>query len=129
MAKNTYNTTVIAQGVSIQGELIAEGDIVIEGEVRGTITTAGDLRVGDSAKVEADIRAQNANVSGEVRGTLHVEGTLELMPSSRFTGDLAVGVLSVGAGAQVNGTVRMGEELAQAIATGKKGKRTAEATE
>lgn len=129
MAKNTYNETVIAQGVRIEGEFIAEGDIIIEGEVRGTITTAGDLRVGDAAKVEADIRAQNAVVSGEVRGTMHILGKLELMPSSKFTGDLAVDVLSVGAGAQVNGTVRMGEEVAQ-LGNGKKGgKKNAETEE
>lgn len=129
MAKNTYNETIIAQGVRIEGEFIAEGDIVIEGEVRGTITTAGDLRIGDGAKVEADIRAQNAMVSGEVRGTMHITGKLELMPSSKFTGDLAVDVLSVGAGAQVNGTVRMGEEVAQLVAPGKKGKKAAEPEE
>lgn len=124
MAKNTYNETIIAQGVRIEGEFIAEGDIVIEGEVRGTITTAGDVRIGDSAKVEADIRAQNAVVSGEVRGTMQIGGKLELMPSSKITGDLAVDVLSVSAGAQVNGTVRMGEEAAQVA--GKKNKRNGE---
>ncbi|NBS68944.1 polymer-forming cytoskeletal protein [bacterium] len=129
MAKNNYNETIIAQGVRIEGEFIAEGDIVIEGEVRGTITTAGDLRIGDAAKVEADIRAQNAIVSGEVRGTMHILGKLELMPTSKFTGDLAVDVLSVGAGAQVNGTVRMGEEVAQLATGGKKGKRAVETEE
>ncbi len=125
MAKNNYNETIIAQGVRIEGEFIAEGDIVIEGEVRGTITTAGDLRIGDAAKVEADIRAHNAVISGEVRGTMHILGKLELMPTSKFTGDLAVEVLSVGAGAQVNGTVRMGEEVAQ-MTTGKKGRKSGE---
>lgn len=129
MAKNTYNETIIAQGVRIEGEFIAEGDIVIEGEVRGTITTAGDLRIGDGAKVEADIRAQNAVVSGEVRGTMQILGKLELMPSSKFTGDLAVDVLSVGAGAQVNGTVRMGEEVAHMGTAKKGGKKNAEAEE
>lgn len=127
MAKNTYNETIIAQGVRIEGEFIAEGDIVIEGEVRGTITTSGDLRVGDSAKVEADIRAQNAVVSGEIRGTMHILGKLELMSSSKFTGDVAVDVLSVGAGAQVNGTVRMGEEVAQMVAGKKGAKKSVEA--
>ncbi len=129
MAKNTYNQTIIAQGVRIQGELIAQGDLIIEGEVQGTIVTSGDLQVGDSAKIEADIRAKNAVVSGEIRGTFHVEEKLELMPSSRFTGDLAVGVLSVGAGAQVNGTVRMGEEAVAMTSSSKKGKRGGESEE
>ncbi len=124
MAKNTYGETIIAQGVRIEGEFIAEGDIVIEGEVRGTISTAGNLRIGDAAKVEADIRAQNAVVSGEIRGTMQIAGKLELMPSSKFSGDMAVDVLSVGAGAQVNGTVRMGAEEVQ-MGKGTKGKKNA----
>lgn len=124
MAKNNYGETIIAQGVRIEGEFIAQGDIVIEGEVRGTIITEGDLRIGDAAKVEADIRAQNAVVSGEVRGTMQIAAKLELMPSSRFTGDISVDVLSVGAGAQVNGTVHMGaEEPVQLVPKAGKSKR------
>ena len=34
MAKNTYSETIIAQGVRIEGEFTAQGDIIIEGEVR-----------------------------------------------------------------------------------------------
>lgn len=114
MAKG--NETIIAQGVRIEGEFIAEGDIVIEGEVRGTITTAGDLRVGDAARIDADIRSRNAVISGEVQGTLRIAGKLELMSSSKVTGDIAADILSVEAGSQVNGTVRMGAEEAPAPA-------------
>jgi cytoskeletal protein CcmA (bactofilin family) len=114
MAKNTYSETIIAQGVRVEGNFTAEGDVIIEGEVRGTISTAGDLKIGDAARVEADVQAQNAIISGEVRGNLRIAGRLELLATSKFYGDLVANVLSVDAGAMMNGTVRMGQEAEEA---------------
>ncbi len=110
MAKNNGGETIIARGVRIEGDFFAEGDIVIEGEVRGTIATSGDLRVGEEAKIEANIKAQNAVIAGEVEGNMRIEAKLELLASSHVSGDVTVQVLSVEAGAQVNGVVHMGEE-------------------
>lgn len=119
MAKGTGPETIIAFGVRLEGDLVAEGDLVIEGEVHGTIKTKGDLRIGDQALVEANIEANNAVVSGEIRGNILVHGKLELFPSSKMTGDLVTDVLAVGPGAQVNGSISMGGEVA-------KGKKRAE---
>lgn len=110
----------MARGVRVEGDFAVEGNILIEGEVRGTINATGDLHIGVEAKVEADIRAQNAIVAGEVKGNMRIAQKLELLPSSKFSGDLAAEVLSVGAGSQVNGTVRMGPEEPPKPARGKK---------
>lgn len=110
MAKSGGGETIIAHGVRVEGDFLAQGDIVIEGEVRGTIVTAGNLRIGELARIDADIKAENAVIAGEIHGNLRINGTLELLPSSKFSGDLVVTTLSVGAGAQVNGTVHMGAD-------------------
>lgn len=120
MAKNNGGETIIARGVRIEGEFFAEGDIVIEGEVRGTISTSGDLRVGQEAKIDADIKAQNAVIAGSVHGNMRIEAKLDLMASSRLSGDVSVQVLSVEAGAQVNGMMHMGEEALAASKNSKK---------
>jgi len=119
MAKGTGPETIIAFGVRLEGDLVAEGDLVIEGEIHGTIKTKGDLRIGDQALVEANIEANNAVVSGEIRGNILVHGKLELFPSSKMTGDVVTDVLAIGPGAQVNGNISMGGEVA-------KGKKRAE---
>ncbi len=107
--KNTGNETIVAKGVRVEGDFVVEGSIIIEGEVNGTISASGDLHIGVEAKVNADITAENAVVAGEVHGNMRIKSKLELLPSSKFSGELAAVVVSVGAGAQVNGTVRMGE--------------------
>ncbi len=101
--------TIIAHGVRLDGDLVAEGDLIIEGEVHGTIKTQGDLRIGEQALVEADIEAGNALVSGTIRGNFLVHGKLELMPSSSMTGDVTTEVLVIGPGAKVNGNISMGQ--------------------
>jgi cytoskeletal protein CcmA (bactofilin family) len=110
MAKNNGGETIIARGVRIEGDFFAEGDIVIEGEVRGTISTTGDLRVGTEAKIEANIKAQNAIIAGNVEGNMKIESKLDLLSSSHIAGDVSVQTLAVEAGAQVNGMIHMGEE-------------------
>lgn len=118
MAKGPSGSeTVIAHGVRLDGDLVAEGDLIIEGEVHGTVKTKGDLRIGDQALVEADIEAGNALISGTIRGNLVVYGKLEMLPSSSMTGDVSTEVLAIGPGAKVNGNISMG------IVDGGKGKK------
>ena len=120
MAKGPSGSeTIIALGVRLEGDLVAEGDLIIEGEVHGTVKTAGDLRIGDQAIVEADIEAGNALVSGSIQGNLMVHGKLEMLPSSSMTGYVKTDVLAIGAGAQINGNVVMGSAV-ELPAKGKK---------
>ncbi|KKW30891.1 MAG: Integral membrane protein CcmA involved in cell shape determination [Candidatus Uhrbacteria bacterium GW2011_GWD2_52_7] len=112
MAKGNGGETIIAHGVRLEGEMAAEGDLVIEGEVHGNIKTTGDLRVGENALVEADVEAENAVIAGEIRGNIKIRGKLELFPSSTLTGDVVTDVLAIGPGAQVNGKITMGSAVA-----------------
>lgn len=120
MSKNGGGETIVAKGVRVEGDFVVEGNIVIEGEVRGTISATGDLHIGPEAKVDADIKAENAVIAGEVHGNMRINAKLELLPSSKFSGDLAAEILSMGAGAQVNGTLRMGVEEPTKPAKGKR---------
>ncbi|MDQ5952226.1 MAG: hypothetical protein QG626_353 [Patescibacteria group bacterium] len=129
MAKTGGGETVVARGVKVEGDFIVEGNIIIEGEVRGTIVASGDLQIGPEAKVDADIKAESATIAGEVRGNMRINAKLDLLPSSKFTGDLAAEILSVGAGAQVNGTVRMGVEEPPKPARGKRAQAASSASD
>jgi len=118
MAKPQGEETVIAHGVRVEGDFISKGDVLIEGEVSGNVQTESDLRVGEQAKIRADVIATNAVVAGEVRGNLQVSGRLELMQSAQIIGDVAVNTLSVAAGAQINGKITMdGREVAASAET------------
>ncbi len=92
----------------MEGDFVSQGDVVIDGEMVGTVRTAAHLRVGETAAISADVSAQSAVIAGRLRGNLRVEDKLELLESSQVEGDVSARVLSVAAGAQVNGRISMG---------------------
>jgi len=101
------NEAIIAQGVRVEGDFHSQGDVVIDGEVAGTIETQSLLRVGESAKIHADVRASNAVIAGEITGNVYVEEMLELLETSVVKGDIVTGQISVASGAKMNGHVSM----------------------
>lgn len=117
MAKSNMEETVIAQGVRVEGDFVSQGDVLIEGEVSGNVQTASDLRVGEHSKIRADVSAKNAVVSGEIRGNVMISGRLELTSTAHIVGDVTVDVLSVAAGAQINGKIAMDGSAATASGT------------
>ena len=100
--------TTIAMGVKVEGDFISEGDVVIEGEVAGTVKTKAHLQVGGSARITANVAAKSAVVAGTVVGNLTVEDRLELLESSSVEGDIQTSVLSIAPGVRVNGHLAMG---------------------
>ena len=103
--------TVVGPSVKVQGDFISQGNIVIEGEVKGSIKTDKQLRVEEGAKIDADVSAEGALLAGEVRGNIHILGTAELTPTAKLYGDLEAKTLIVAAGAVLHGRVIMDEEM------------------
>lgn len=102
--------TVIAVSVKVEGDFTSQGNILIEGVVEGSLRTEKDLRVGEQAKISADVTAANAVVAGEVRGNIFVHEKLELESTARILGDVRTKTLVVASGASMNGKIVMGSE-------------------
>ncbi|MBI2550875.1 polymer-forming cytoskeletal protein [Candidatus Uhrbacteria bacterium] len=100
--------TIIAQGVKVEGDFTSPGDVIIDGEVVGTVRAAGALRVGETAKIQANVTAAKAVIAGEVIGNMEIADRLEVTESSKITGDINTQILSVTPGASINGRVSMG---------------------
>ncbi|OGL87500.1 hypothetical protein A3I40_02375 [Candidatus Uhrbacteria bacterium RIFCSPLOWO2_02_FULL_48_12] len=101
-------TTIIAEGVRVEGNFVGEGSMVIDGIVQGTISTAHSITIGKTAQIEASIKAGSIIVAGHVRGNIIAKDRLELTPGSRVDGDVAAKTLVVAEGAILNGKCAMG---------------------
>ncbi len=99
--------TIIGHSVKVEGDFITEGNIIIDGIVCGTIKTARNLKIGSKSKVFADISCENALIAGEVQGNLKVNNKLDMTASAKVYGDVKVKVLSMAAGAILNGKCQM----------------------
>jgi cytoskeletal protein CcmA (bactofilin family) len=114
--------TVIAASVKVEGDFASEGNVLIEGVVEGSLKTNGDLRVGERARIAANVSASNATIAGEIRGNLTVGDRLELESTARVRGDVTTKILVVASGATIDGNVHMSSdsmEKAEAKASGR----------
>lgn len=99
--------TVIGNTIKIEGDLVSNGNILVEGEVVGSLKTEKTLTVGLGAKVNADIKATTALISGEVNGNITVTEKIELNESAVVNGDLQAKIVVIKAGAKFNGKCTM----------------------
>lgn len=112
--------TVIGSSVKIEGKFIGNGNVTIEGSVVGSLKTDHDLVITQSAKIQASVTAKNIFVSGEVHGTVKAYERLEVSETAKIYGDVEAKVISVGAGAVLNGKCTMLGASAEATEEGEK---------
>jgi cytoskeletal protein CcmA (bactofilin family) len=103
--------TIIAPSVKVEGDFQSQGNVLIEGIVEGSLKTERDLRVGERARIAADVFAANAVIAGEVSGNIQISERLELESTARVHGDVRTKVLIVASGATINGKIAMGAEV------------------
>ena len=60
--------TIIGASVKVEGNFSCEGNMIIDGQVKGNVQTNGFLQVGRTAIVIADVKAGNSKIGGEIRG-------------------------------------------------------------
>ncbi len=103
--------TIIGTGVKVEGSFNAFGDVVVKGQLVGSLETQNDLSLRDTGVIEADIKAKNASIAGEIRGNLEVEEKMELASTAKVLGDINCRVLSIEEGAVLNGRCKVGGEF------------------
>jgi len=109
---NGAEDTIIGSAIKVEGDLVSAGNIIVEGEVSGSIKTDKDLRVGERAKITAEVTAREAFISGKVQGNVKVQNKLELSSTAEINGDIDVRTLIIAAGAVFNGKCAMSERQA-----------------
>lgn len=106
-ASRDTTESVIGPSVHLEGNFNSSGNIIIAGSLSGSLTTSGNVRVEESAKVQATVSASHIFVSGEVRGDIRASEHLELAPSARVIGNIEAKTLSVAPGAILHGKCAM----------------------
>ena len=94
---------ILGPTASYEGHLKAEGNVRIDGYFDGSIETTGNVIVGQGAKVDADIKANNVQVWGAVKGSITAAGRLEILPSGRVWADIQATSLLIDEGGLFRG--------------------------
>lgn len=99
--------TTISGGVIIEGKLMSNGNVRIDGRVNGDVSSNGSVIIGEGGEVSGEINADIINLGGKVTGTVVAREKLVLESKSLLKGDLVTKILVIEAGAYFEGKSNM----------------------
>lgn len=99
---------ILGEGTFIKGDIVANSDIRIDGELNGTLEAKGRVVIGPKGKIEGTITCKNIEVSGFIKGKINISELLNMKSSAKIEGDIVSGKLSIEPGAIFTGTCTMG---------------------
>jgi len=99
--------TIIGPTVSVEGNFKGEGNIIVEGEVKGSLKTKGYLKATESSNIMANITAGSAEIAGQLVGNVKIKDNLDIKENAVVQGDIETGMITVAYGAVVNGNLKM----------------------
>ena len=102
------NVSMIGASIVIKGELSADEDLMIEGQVEGNISLNQNvLTVGEHGKVKAKIAAKTVVVVGKVWDSIISAENVDIRDTSLVEGDIYTSRLAMAAGAYVRGRIHI----------------------
>ena len=108
MKKTDKDIQMLGPRSVMEGNLVFEGSLFMNGHAKGTIESRnGAIVVGDDAVIHADIFVRSATINGEIKGTIRATERIELHPPARVYGDLNAPVVIIDAGAIFEGNCKI----------------------
>jgi cytoskeletal protein CcmA (bactofilin family) len=110
-APNTERRMIawIGKAVRVEGKVISEEDLTIDGDVEGSIELGGhSLTIGQDAKIKADLLAKTVTISGKVTGNVKAVEKVDLRATGVVVGDITAPRFVMADGSTVMGKVQAG---------------------
>ena len=101
----------ITNGTVITGNVTANGDFRLDGQLDGDAKVNGLMEVGEKGVINGNIICQRATIMGTVVGNISVKELLSLSASACVKGDILINQLSIAPGATFSGSCRMIDEV------------------
>ncbi len=98
--------TVLGASTSLKGELHSQGNVRLDGIFEGTMELDGNVLVGETAKITADINARNISIAGAVRGNVN-GNKIQILRTGRVWGDINAKAITTEEGAFIDGKITM----------------------
>ncbi len=99
--------TLIAEGLSIDGQITCEEELSVHGTLRGQVSCTDSVLVATKGVIEADVSAQSVSVAGQLTGDVTAADRVDLQAGGRLVGDVKAARLTIADGASFKGNVDM----------------------
>lgn len=100
---------MIGSKVKVNGDIISSEDLLIEGDVTGTVTlTDNELVIGTSGRVQANVNAKTVRIEGEVKGDIEGGERVVICASGNVEGNVSAPRVMLEDGGRFKGSIDMG---------------------
>lgn len=104
----TLTKAVIGPKIKLKGELTGTEDILIQGEVEGSIDLGdNEINVGSEGVIKANIKARIITTEGSVTGDLEARELITVKSNSKINGNLKADRVNLEDGAKFRGGIDM----------------------
>jgi cytoskeletal protein CcmA (bactofilin family) len=116
--KAADSISLLSKNVKIEGEIQGPENLHVEGYIKGSIKLSGDVFVGNTGIVEADVEAKNIVIQGEVTGNVLAHQQLEIHPTGKLIGNCSAASIDIKEGAIFEGRSNMIKSLRSSAGSG-----------
>lgn len=100
-------STIIGAGITVEGEITTDEDVVVAGTVRGKLSAKEGVAIEHGATVEADVVSGSLVVAGSLTGNVTATERVDLQSGARVVGNVKAARVTIADGAQFKGNVDM----------------------
>ncbi len=120
--------SILGPTLKFKGELTANEDLVIQGQVEGSIKHTSNLTVGEEGKLKANVEADHIAIEGSVRGDVQGKTSVVVKESADVDGNIYSPTVTLREGATFNGRIDMsGKPVSKEDSPAKSGKASKDA--
>jgi cytoskeletal protein CcmA (bactofilin family) len=98
---------MFSAGVAIKGTVKFQNELLIDGEVEGSIESPGVLTIGKQACIKGEIKVRSVTVQGTVEGNISAAERCELQAGCTLRGDIEAPRLIVDENATFFGSAKI----------------------
>jgi len=105
---------VIGRSIQINGDLRGDEDLLIEGDVSGTVElTNSNLKIGKEGRVRADVYAKAIAVDGTTEGDLFASERVTIHVNAQVRGNITAPRVGIEEGARFKGSIEMDQKAVE----------------
>jgi cytoskeletal protein CcmA (bactofilin family) len=107
--------STVGRGMTVVGKIVGEGTVHVLGQIDGELR-ALTILIGEGAKVEGDLVAEELTIAGMVKGTIHAN-RVRLNSSAVVEGDIFHQSLSIEENARFEGSSKRADSAVDVLRT------------
>jgi cytoskeletal protein CcmA (bactofilin family) len=114
-SRETGARAMIGSKVKVNGDIVSSEDLLVEGEVTGTISLPeNELVIGTSGRVKANVSARTVRIEGRVNGDIEGSERVVICTSGDVEGNVSAPRVMLEDGGRFRGSIDMGSSKGEA---------------